>query len=52
MSPTVVKLLIQVAIFVLRRYYKSLTPEQTAEIKKATKDSFDNAGNMGTGVGE
>jgi hypothetical protein len=52
MSPTIIKLLIQVAIFVLKRYYKSLTPEQAAEIKTAAKENFNHAGTMGPGVGE
>ncbi len=52
MSPTVIRLLVRVAIFVLKRYYKSLSPEQVAEIKESTKQNFEHAGNMGSGVGE
>jgi hypothetical protein len=52
MSPTVIKLLVRAAIFVLKRYYANLTKEQMVEIKEATKENFEHAGNMGTGVGE
>jgi hypothetical protein len=55
MSPLATKILLTVVIEglkILRRRYTLLSPEQRMELDKATKDSFNNAGNMGSGVGE
>lgn len=55
MSPVVARVLFTIAIQLLkllREYYGSLTPEQRAELDAATKECFDNAGNMGPGVNE
>jgi hypothetical protein len=48
---TAVKLGIQINAY-LKRQREKMSPEQRAEYDKACKDSFDNAGNMGSGVGE
>lgn len=53
MNPLVFKAILTVAIEVLkylRRRRNLLTPEQRAALDKATKESFDNAGNMGSGA--
>jgi hypothetical protein len=55
MNPILFRLLLTVAIEglkYLRRRQKLLTPEQRVELDKAERESFNNAGNMGSGVGE
>ncbi len=53
MNPILFKILLTVAIQGLkyfRDHYESLTPEQKAELDRATKENFDKAGNMGPGA--
>lgn len=55
MNPILFKLLMTLVIEGLkyfRDHYESLTPEQKAELDRATKENSDKAGNMGPGVGE
>jgi hypothetical protein len=48
---TAVKLGLQINAY-LKRQREKMSPEQRAEYDKACEESFDNAGNMGSGVGE
>ncbi len=55
MNPILFKLLMTLGIETLkylRRHYESFSPEQKAELDKATKENFDKAGNAGSGVNE
>lgn len=52
MSPALIKIALQVAIYVLKRYYSSLSPEQLAEITDAAREASKSAGSMSSGVGE
>ena len=55
MNPILFKLLMTLVIEgakYLRNNYDSLSPGQKEELEKATKEAFDTAGDMGTGVNE
>jgi hypothetical protein len=47
----IIPLLVQI-YKIYMKYYNALTPEEQIELCKAAKESFDKAGNMGSGVGE
>ncbi len=53
MNPILFKILLTVAIQGLkyfRDHYESLSPEQKAELDRATKENFEKAGGMGSGA--
>ncbi len=55
MNPILFKLLMTLVIEGLkyfRDHYEFLTPEQKAELDRVTKENFDKAGSMGSGVNE